>query len=82
MNSILVLAFALLVPSLIALLALRYGADSRPEYRSSEHILAGHGVTWEDAQVLPPAIVQEPRIRLVSSDQPSAYPPLVQIDGA
>lgn len=39
-------AFTALV--VFAIVALRFGRDSREGFRSSEHELAGYGVTWDD----------------------------------
>jgi len=45
---IVVLAVAAL--AVFAVLALRFGRDSRERYSSPEHALAGYGVTWDDRE--------------------------------
>ena len=82
MDPMLFIVVSVLVPSIMAMLALRYGADSRPPYRSSEHALALGGMSWDDTAAPTPMIINEPRIRLVSIDHAIAYPTLARIDGA
>jgi hypothetical protein len=76
MDVITFVAVLFLVPSSIALLALRYGANSRPSFRSSEHILALHGMTWDNQ----PTASHEPKMRLVSIGGSGAYSTLAMID--
>lgn len=78
MDVITFVAVLFLVPSSIALLALRYGANSRPSFRSSEHTLALHGMTWDNL----PTASHEPKPRLVSVGGSSTYPTLAMIDQA
>lgn len=81
---------------LVGLLALRFGADSRPTIHSAEHRLAATGMVWEaethptgptvDTAAMSLASDQSPVRVLVRSapsrNQPSAYPTLHALDGA
>jgi hypothetical protein len=71
-----IIALAALV--ILAVLALRFGADSRPALESHEHTLARFGVTWDGVRL--PA---EPTVRILTvpaSGEP--YPTLRAIDAA
>ena len=42
-----IVILSLFVPTAIAMLALRFGPDSRPSYRSNVHTLAFRGMGWD-----------------------------------
>ncbi len=48
------LLLVLAIPIVLALAALRWGADSREGFLSEEARLAGYGVVWEDQPQSPP----------------------------
>jgi hypothetical protein len=79
MDAILFFAGILIVPSIVALLAIHFGPDSRPGFHSDEHRLALRGMRWEARHLEEEPAAPEPSVHLVIGGD-DAYPTLAVID--